>query len=173
MSYHKSLFGLVLLSILSLFACDGGDSTECSCIDGVCECPMDYGLEKTEVFITYALRDGHEASKAGMEVNGIYQLMYENSEAQPISCKTKFQDTENKLQCSLGKLAVDSEIHFMIMVPDGDKLVPACQTSLRADCRGILKVEIFRENGKTEFPEDILIVDSQLGGSYAYRVRIQ
>ncbi|MDF1497028.1 MAG: hypothetical protein P1P90_03125 [Patescibacteria group bacterium] len=171
--YRKSVFGIFLMCLFFFVACDGGESTECVCTDGVCACPVDYGLEKTEVFITYSLKDGQEAPKAGMEVEGIYQLMYENVEAQPISCKTVFQDTEKKLQCSLGRAAVGSEIRFMIMVPEGDKMVPACQTSLREDCRGTLKVEILRENGKSEFPNDMLVVDGNFEGDVAYRVRIE
>jgi len=160
------------MSLLSLIACDGGDTAECTCTDGVCECPMDYGLEKVEVFITYALKDGQEASKVGMEVEGAYQLMYENIESQPISCKTMFQNTEKKLQCSLGKAAVGSEIRFMVMIPDDEKMVAACQSPHRTECRGILQVEIIRENGKSEILEDMLVTDGDFAGLVAYRIRI-
>jgi hypothetical protein len=134
---------------------------------------MDYGLEKTEVFITYALKDGQEASKPGMEVAGTYQLLYENAEALPIKCQTKLQNTEKKLQCAIGKVAVDSEIRFMIMIPEGDKMVAACQSVHRSECRGTLKTEIHRENGKSEFPDDMLVTDGNYEGLVAYRVQIQ
>jgi hypothetical protein len=173
MNKYQALFCLLTITLISLVACEGGETTECVCTDGTCVCPDDYGLEKVEVFVTYALNDGQEAAEAGMEVEGTRQLMYDNQLPQPISCKTKLQNTTDKLQCSLGLVAVDSEIRFMVMVPDGDKLVPACMSSHRSECRGILKVEILRENGTAEFPEDILVTDKNFEGLVSYRVRLE
>ena len=172
MNQFKALFCLLTITLSSLIACDGDETTECICTDDGCECPADFGLEKTEVFVTYLLKDGQEASKAGMEVTGTYQLLYEGSEPTPISCETLHQNTTKKVQCSVGSVPVETEISFMIMIPDDDKLVAACQSPHRSECRGTVKIEVLRENGQSEFPEDILATDGNFDGNVAYRFRI-
>jgi hypothetical protein len=173
MKTAKQLFICIfLISLATLVACENDESTECVCTDGVCACPDDYGLEKVEVFITYALKDGNKAEKASMVVEGNYQLQYEDSEPQDIACKTMFQDTDVKLQCSIGMVPVESEVHFMILVPQGDEMVAACSSKYRAECLGELRVEILREDGTKEFPEDILVTNKSFEKYYAYRVRL-
>ncbi|GEM_PF-1324241 len=157
----------------SIFACNGDEKTDCSCINGICTCPADYGLDKVEVFVTYAMFEGKEAIKPGLEVKGSFQLQFEDMEPQPVSCKTKLKDTKADLQCSLGMLPLTSEINFMIMVPstEGD-FTPACQTKFRQDCQGILQVEMFR-NGQGNILDNTLVIHPDFPPEYiAYRVRL-
>ena len=164
---------IIFLPGLGTTACDGGEETDCSCVDEVCSCPIDHGLDKVEVFVTYAMHEGKEAAKPGLEVKGSFQLQFEDVEPEPVSCRTKLKDTEADLQCSLGMLPVTGELNFMVMVPDteGDP-GPACQTKLRQDCRGILQVEMFK-NGQGALLENMLVVHPDFPPGYvAYRVRI-
>jgi hypothetical protein len=167
------LSSCIFLLGLGASACDGGEETDCACTDGVCACPVDHGLDKVEVFVTYAMNEGQEATKPGLEVKGTFQLQFEDVEPQPVSCQTKLKDTKADLQCSLGMLPVTGEINFMVMVPDaeGDPR-PACQTKLRQDCRGILQVEMFR-NGQGTVIDNMLVVHPDFPPGYvAYRVRL-
>jgi hypothetical protein len=164
---------IIFLPGIGITACDGGESTECSCVDGICSCPADHGLDKVEVFVTYVLNEGKEATKPGLEVKGSFQLQFEDVEPQLVSCQTKLKDTPSDLQCSLGMLPVTGELNFMVIIPEveGDP-TPACPTKLRQDCRGILQVEMFK-NGQGTLLENMLVVHPDFPPGYvAYRVRI-
>lgn len=164
---------VIFLLGLSITACDGGEETDCSCVNDICSCPVDHGLDKVEVFVTYAMHEGKEAAKPGLEVKGTFQLQFEGVEPEPVSCRTKLKDTEADLQCSLGMLPVTGELNFMVMIPEaeGDP-APACQTKLRENCRGTLQVEMFRD-GKGTILENMLVVHPDYPPGYvAYRVRI-
>ncbi len=170
MNSFKSIF-LCLFALCIPTACDSGEESDCVCNGDVCDCPVGYGLEEVEFFVTYKLNE--EAEEKGMEVQGFYQLLYENTGTEPVSCKTKLQDTEKKLQCSLGMVPVNSYVFFMIMVPEGEGLQSACQGFTRDTCSGELMVEIFRDGGKSEMLEDILVVNGEFDKNVAYRVRVE
>jgi len=119
------------------------------------------------------LHDGQEADAKGMEVQGRYQLLYENAEPAKVSCKTKLQNTDEKIQCSLGMIPVESDVYFMVMVPSGDEKVAACKTERRDECRGTIRVEILRENGKSEILDTIMTIDPDFEHNVAYRVRVE
>ncbi|MBD3281589.1 hypothetical protein GF391_02475 [Candidatus Uhrbacteria bacterium] len=154
-------------------ACDGGEDTDCVCTSDGCTCPPGYGSEQVEVFITYALHAGQEADEKGMEIEGRYQLLYENAQPAKVSCKSKLQDTDEMLQCSLGMLPVESDLYFMVMVPDGEEQVAACQSEHRSECRGKVRVEILRESGKSEVLDTVMATDSVFEHNVAYRVRLE
>ncbi len=175
MPQFKTLFFCFFyIFCIALFtACDGGEDTDCICTSDGCVCPSGYGNEQVEVFITYALHDGQEADAKGMEVQGRYQLLYENAEPAKVSCKTKLQNTDEKIQCSLGMIPVESDVYFMVMVPSGDEKVAACKTERRDECRGTIRVEILRENGKSEILDTIMTIDPDFEHNVAYRVRVE